>query len=200
MSRVDSVIVLFFILFGVTSCGDGSLKPEEVAALSLSDAMEPRQTENKKSMIRYYLAENNIVADKESAFYDCLSHKMHTKNPDIKVGTIFGWCRQEYLVNGKFVNTYYNLDGIDSQFDTLYGAHKQLEALLKTKIRPENEYVRKKTLYRKVLSGEGAPYLVVSTWFGEETPTGYTSYFKITANTDIQTGDILKVIEVEQLQ
>jgi len=151
---------------------------------------EYRQEEkdSRRDVVAEFIAYKGLPESFVGGFYRCLSQTVYTKDNNLTVGKALGWCYMDYSDDPLSLDNWVDFDYFDKQFSGWNGSHYALEKLIKSGMDDKNSYEHIKTDYRLVLNKN--PRAIVSTTF-------FNNKVKQTVNAeiDIETGDILKIIQ-----
>lgn len=159
---------------------------------TLEDWSNISKSEREK-WISYFMADKSLPEKEKELFYRCMSQNSMTKLNTLRVGEVLGWCKADYEQDPTRLSKMLNFDNFETQFSPWDGSHRKLEKFIKSLMNDEASYDHIKTTYRLVLNEN--PRAIVTTTFKGRNVFGGMIKQSITAAVDIETGDILEIIE-----
>ncbi|MEO3293446.1 hypothetical protein ABHD31_09850 [Enterobacter cloacae] len=126
-------------------------------------------------------------------FYSCVSEYSYTKSEGLQLGMVLSWCKTDYDNDPGSLSKRINFDTFEDQFSHWNGTYKPLEARIKETMHDDSSYKHVETTYRLLL--KDTPHAIVSTTFRGSNVYGAIVKQTISADVDIKTGQIIKIVE-----
>lgn len=214
-SRSKAVIVYLgaFLVFAVigsqlsTDKKDATVQPQEPEKVIETVASKPKIPEFKypqmtlkeyrneaqvtrQDIVKNYLASVPFDDSHFDIFYSCLSQISYTKNEDLKLSEVFGWCKADFDRSVSALNDRINMDNFMSNFAKYDGAYRPLEKQIKNDMNDSSSYSHESTSYRMDLNAK-PPVATVITSFTEKNQYNATVKQRAVAKVNIITGDII---------
>lgn len=162
------------------------------ATMTLSD-YRSKAKNDRQSIVKNYLSSEDIPASSFSGFYSCLSEYTMTGAKDLQLKEVLGWCATEYKENPKSLDAKVNFDNFFENFSTWDGSYTPLVAVIKTGMHDEDSYKHISTSYN-LQSLSNKPHAFVSTTFSGTNAYGAKVKNTVTADVDVKTGNLIKIV------
>ncbi|WP_405468942.1 hypothetical protein ACGTI2_14660 [Morganella morganii] len=144
----------------------------------------------RQDIVKNYLASVPFDDSHFDVFYSCLSQMSYTKNTDLKLGEVLGWCKADFDRSVSALNDRVNLDNFISKFSSFDGSYRPLEKQIKNDMNDSRSYSHESTTYRMDLSAKPPVATVITTFTGKNQYNA-TVKQRAVAKVDIITGDII---------
>ncbi|EAZ5991672.1 hypothetical protein RLQ00_001638 [Salmonella enterica] len=148
--------------------------------------------ETRHDIINSYVKFKSIPASAFDAFYACMSEYTFTKDGELKLGDVLGWCFNDFEKDPQSLNTKVNLDSFKENFSGWDGAYRPLEKVIKNGMNDKSSYKHITTVYQLFLND--APYAIVKTTFSGTNSFGGIVKQTVAAKVNVRTGDIDSII------
>lgn len=206
---ICGMIVMSFIV-GVSQ-EIGIIEPAKTKPAQAAAKTEPKEEkyEYENMLLSEYMEESkgdrieiaeefvkvkNLPDSANAAFHRCLSDMSRNKSKELTVGKVIEWCLHDYKNEPKSMAKYINYDAFEEQFGVWNGAHFALERFIKMNMNDPDSYEHDKTTYR-IVATDTERYAVISTTFRGKNGFGGTVRNTVVAKTNIDTGDIIEILE-----
>ncbi|HAS8353140.1 TPA: hypothetical protein I7721_18805 [Vibrio vulnificus] len=157
--------------------------------MSLEEYRNEAKT-TRQDIVKNYLASVPFDSSYFDLIYNCLSQMSYTKNTDLKLGEVLGWCKADLDRSVSALNDRVNLDNFMSNFAKYDGAYLPLEKQIKNDMNDRSSYSHVSTTYRMDLSAKPPVATVITTFTGKNQYNA-TIKQRAVAKVDIITGDII---------
>ncbi len=144
-------------------------------------------------IVKNYVEFKEMPTNTNDGMYACLSELSLTKDGELKLSDVLGWCYGDYEKSPTSLDKKINLDVFQSNFSGWDGAYRPLEKLIKANMNDDSSYKHVSTTYRLLLGKD--PHAVVKTTFKGTNVYGAIVKQMIAVRVDIKTGEIVGVVE-----
>lgn len=144
----------------------------------------------RQDIVKNYLASVPFDGSHFDIFYSCLSQMSYTKNTDLTLAEVLGWCKADFDRSVSALNDRINLDNFISKFSSFDGSYRPLEKQIKNDMNDSRSYSHESTTYRMDLSAKPPVATVITTFTGKNQYNA-TVKQRAVAKVDIITGDII---------
>lgn len=154
------------------------------------------RNESKKTrhdIVNSYIDFKEVPATASDAFYACMSEYTFTKDDELKLGDVLGWCFNDYENDPNSLNNKINLDTFQSNFSGWDGSYRPLEKLIKDNMNDDSSYKHVSTVYHLVLNKD--PHAIVKTTFRGTNAYGGMVKQTVAARVDVRTGEIDSILD-----
>lgn len=152
---------------------------------------EPKETRHE--IVSNYVDFKGVSDSATDSFYACISEYMFTKNDELKLGDVLGWCYGDFERDPLSLNSKINLDTFQGNFSGWDGSYRPLEKLIKASMNDDSSYKHVSTVYHLVLNKD--PHAVVKTTFRSTNTYGGVIKQTVAARVDVRTGEIVSILE-----
>lgn len=152
---------------------------------------EPKQT--RYNIINNYVELKKLPASAASDFYACMSEYTFTKDGELKLGDVLGWCFGDYEKDQSSLSNKINLDAFKDNFSGWDGSYRPLEKRIKESMNNEPSYKHISTTYHLQLNKD--PHAIVKTTFSGTNAFGGIVKQTIAARVNVRTGEIESFID-----
>ncbi len=159
--------------------------------MSLKEYRNEAQS-TRQDIVKNYLESVSFDDSHFDIFYSCLSQMSYTKNTDLKLGEVLGWCKADFDRSASALNDRVNLDNFVSKFSSFDGSYRPLEKQIKNDMNDRESYSHEETSYWIHLN-EKPPVATVVTTFTGKNLYNATVKQQAVATVDIITGDIISI-------
>jgi hypothetical protein len=211
-NRKKSSLVYFAICIIVSAIG-ASLSPKQATAPQAATAPAATQPQKKefeyatktlndwrlsskkkrRNIIETFTKINEFPQSSINGFYGCVSEYSYTKSKDLQLGMVLDWCQGDYKNDPTSLDNRVTFDTFEDQFNHWSGAYKPLETAIKKSMNNDDSYEHVETTYRVMM--KGTPHAIVSTTFKGTNAYGAVVKQTVSADVDIKTGQIIKILE-----
>lgn len=136
---------------------------------------------------------NEFPQSSINGFYGCVSEYSYTKSKDLQLGMVLDWCQADYKNDPASLANRVTFDTFEDQFSHWSGTYKPLETVIKKSMNDDDSYKHVETTFRVMMKGD--PHAIVSTTFKGSNAYGAIVKQTVSADVDIKTGQIIKIIE-----
>ncbi|HEY2452301.1 MAG TPA: hypothetical protein VGI71_06715 [Scandinavium sp.] len=168
-------------------------KEFEYADLSLGDYRDKFQ-EKRHEIITSYAEFKNIPQSAIDGLYACMSQYAFTKDRELKLNEVLGWCHTEYETTPDTLAKLINIDSFTSNFSGWDGAYRPLEKLIKNNMNDDGSYKHVETRIAQ-LELKNDPYAIIKTTFKGKNAFGGVIKETVTARVDVRTGEVEKILQ-----
>ncbi|WP_133624774.1 hypothetical protein [Erwinia sp. LJJL01] len=140
-----------------------------------------------------YLVYKSISASAAGGFYACLSEFTFTKNGELKLGDVLGWCLGDYEKDPASLSRKINLDVFQDNFSGWDGSYRPLEKMIKSSMHDDSSYKHDSTVYHVLLSKD--PHAIVKTTFRGTNSYGGVVKQTVAARVDVRTGEVIEILD-----
>ena len=144
-------------------------------------------------IVKNYVEFKEMPTNTNDGMYACLSELSLTKDGELKLSDVLGWCYGDYEKSPTSLDKKINFDVFQSNFSGWDGAYRPLEKLIKANMNDDSSYKHVSTTYRLLLGND--PHAVVKTTFKGTNVYGAIVKQMIAVRVDIKTGEIVGVVE-----
>lgn len=144
----------------------------------------------RQDIVKNYLESVSFDDSYFDIFYSCLSQMSYTKNEELKLNGVLGWCKADFDRSASALNDRVNLDNFVSKFSSFDGSYRPLEKQIKNDMNDRSSYSHESTTYRMDLSVKPPVATVITTFTGKNQYNA-TVKQRALAKIDIITGDII---------
>lgn len=144
----------------------------------------------RQDIVKNYLASVPFDGSHFDIFYSCLSQMSYTKNTDLTLAEVLGWCKADFDRSVSALNDRVNLDNFVSKFSSFDGSYRPLEKQIKNDMNDSRSYSHESTTYRMDLNAKPPVATVITTFTGKNQYNA-TVKQRAVAKVDIITGDII---------
>lgn len=152
---------------------------------------EPKKTRH--DIVNSYIDFKEVPVTASDAFYACMSEYTFTKDDELKLGDVLGWCFNDYEKDPKSLNNKINLDTFQSNFSGWDGSYRPLEKLIKENMNDDSSYKHVSTVYHLVLNKD--PHAIVKTTFRGTNAYGGVVKQTVAARVNVRTGEVTSIID-----
>ncbi|RDQ32878.1 hypothetical protein C4A40_03770 [Escherichia coli] len=151
---------------------------------------EPKKTRH--DIVNSYIDFKEVPVTASDAFYACMSEYTFTKDDELKLGDVLGWCFNDYEKDPQSLNNKINLDTFQSNFSGWDGSYRPLEKLIKENMNDDSSYKHVSTVYHLILNKD--PHAIVKTTFRGTNAYGGVVKQTIAARVNVKTGEIVSIL------
>jgi hypothetical protein len=172
-----------------------ALKPKtfEFADLSLGDYRGTPQEKRHEIIINY--AEFKAMPQSSiDGMYACMSQNAFTKDHELKLNDVLGWCYAGYEAKPDELAETINIDSFTSNFSGWDGAYRPLEKLIKVNMDDDGSYKHVETRITR-LNFTKDPHAIIKTVFKGKNAFGGVVKETVTARVSVRTGEIEKILQ-----
>lgn len=148
--------------------------------------------EERHEIVKKYVDFKSVPPSATDAFYACMSEFSFTKDDELKVGEVLGWCFNNFESDPISLNSKINLDTFKSNFSGWDGSYRPLEKLIKSGMNDDSSYKHVETVYHLILNKD--PHAIVKTTFRGTNAYGGVVKESITARVDVKTGEVVSIL------
>lgn len=145
------------------------------------------------AIVNDYLVNKSIPASAADGFYACLSEYTFTKNGELKLGDVLGWCLNDYEKDRDSLSRKINFDVFLDNFSGWDGSYRPLENLIKDNMDNSSSYKHISTVYHVILNED--PHAIVKTTYREKNSYGGIVKQTTAARVNLKTGKVIDVIK-----
>lgn len=142
---------------------------------------------------------NEVDAEYHDAFYRCLGDKVRSKNGDLELETVMGWCLGDYERDPdkfKMQQSAYSYFDLKEQFSDWDGSHRSSVEAIKRAMHDGSSYKHVETRYNIIRVDDSKIHLIVMTRFRGTNLFGGVVTSLARTTVDAETGHVLN-IEIE---
>lgn len=153
------------------------------------------RNESKKArheIVNKYIDFKGVPTIATDAFYACMSEFSFTKDDELKIGEVLGWCFNDYESDPTALNSKINLDTFKSNFSGWDGSYRPLEKMIKASMNDDASYKHVETVYHLILNKD--PHAIVKTTFRGTNAYGAVVKESISARVDVKTGEVVSIL------
>lgn len=143
------------------------------------------------AIVNDYLVYKSIPASAADDFYACLSEFTFTKNGELKLDDVLGWCFGDYEKNPASLSSKINLDVFQDNFSGWDGSYRPLEKMIKSNMNDDSSYKHDSTVFHVLLGKD--PHAIVKTTFRGTNAYGGLIKQAVTARVDVRTGEVVSM-------
>lgn len=144
-------------------------------------------------IVKNYVEFKGMPTKTNDGMYACLSELSLTKDGELKLSDVLGWCYGDYEKSPTSLDKKINFDVFQSNFSGWDGSYRPLEKLIKANMNDDSSYKHVSTTYRLLLGND--PHAVVKTTFRGTNTYGGVVKQSVAARVDVRTGEIVSVID-----
>lgn len=148
--------------------------------------------DNRHKIVNSFVDFKSVPASATNAFYACMSEFSFTKDAELKVGDVLGWCFNNFESDPKSLNDKINLDTFEGNFSGWDGSYRPLEKLIKASMNDDSSYKHVETVYHLILNKD--PHAIVKTTFRGTNAYGAVVKESISARVDVKTGEVVSIL------
>lgn len=152
---------------------------------------EPKGTRH--DIVNNYVDFKSVPASAADVFYACMSEYTFTKNDELKLGDVLGWCFNDFERDPNSLNNKINLDAFQGNFSGWDGSYRPLEKLIKNNMNDDSSYKHVATVYQLILNKD--PHAIVKTTFRGTNAYGGVVKQTIAARVDVRTGEVVSILD-----
>ncbi|MGR7152902.1 hypothetical protein ACU61Q_06580 [Klebsiella aerogenes] len=152
---------------------------------------EPKETRH--DIVKDYVGFKGVPANATNAFYACMSEYTFTKDENLKLGDVLGWCFNDFERDPQSLNSKINLDTFKSNFSGWDGSYRPLEKMIKDSMNDDSSYKHVSTVYHLILNKD--PHAIVKITFRGTNTNGGVIKQTVTARIDVRTGDVVSILD-----
>lgn len=145
-------------------------------------------------IVNDYLVYKSIPDNAADGFYACLSEFTYTKNGELKLGDVLGWCFGDYEKNPASLSRKINLDVFQDNFSSWDGSYRPLEKMIKSSMNDDSSYKHDSTVYHLILNND--PHAVVKTTFHGTNAYGGVVKQTVAARINLRTGEVDSILDI----
>lgn len=149
--------------------------------------------DNRHKIVNSFVDFKSVPASATNAFYACMSEFSFTKDAELKVGDVLGWCFNNFESDPKSLNNKINLDTFEGNFSGWDGSYRPLEKLIKASMNDDSSYKHVETVYHLILNKD--PHAIVKTTFRGTNAYGGVVKQTVAARVDVRTGQVVSIID-----
>ncbi|MCE9966799.1 hypothetical protein LZ654_18420 [Lelliottia amnigena] len=151
---------------------------------------EPKDTRHK--IVSNYVEFKGIPASWDEGFYACMSEFTFSKDGELELKAVLGWCFNDYEREPKSLSTKINLDNFQGNFSGWDGSYRPLEKIIKANMNNDSSYKHVSTTYHLILNKD--PHAIVKTTFRGTNAYGGVVKETIAARINVRTGEIISIV------
>lgn len=163
-------------------------KEFEFADLSLGDYRGKFQGK-RREIIDNYAEFKNMPKPAIDGLYACMSQYAFTKDRELKLGEVLGWCYMGYEKTPDRLAATINIDSFTSNFSGWDGAYRPLEKIIKKSMNDDDSYKHIETRITQ-LEFVKDPHATIKTTFKGKNAYGGIVKETVTARVNIKTGEV----------
>lgn len=152
---------------------------------------EPKETRHK--IVSDFVNFKGIPGSYDGAFYACMSEYTFSKDGELKLGDVLGWCFNDYESEPNSLNTKINLDAFQGNFSGWNGSYRPLEKLIKAGMNDDSSFKHVSTVYHLILNKD--PHAIVKTTFRGTNAYGGVVKQTVAARVDVRTGEVVSILD-----
>ncbi|WP_426767366.1 hypothetical protein [Erwinia aphidicola] len=145
------------------------------------------------AIVNDYLVYKSIPVSAADDFYSCLSEFTFTKNGELKLDGVLGWCFGDYEKNPASLSSKINLDVFQENFSGWDGSYRPLEKMIKSSMNDDSSYKHDSTVYHLILNND--PHAVVKTTFHGTNAYGGVVKQTVAARINLRTGEVVSILD-----
>lgn len=149
--------------------------------------------QERHEMVGEYVRFKSVPEIATEDFYACMSEYSVTKDKDLNLEDVLGWCNASYTSDPKSLSQKINLDAFLKNFSGWDGSYRPLEKLIKRSMNDDSSYKHVETSYSLFLVKD--PHAVVNTTFRGSNQYGGIVKQTVSARVNIRSGEIEKILE-----
>lgn len=148
--------------------------------------------DTRHKIVTNYIEFKGLPASADDAFYACMSEFTFSKDGELKLNDVLGWCFNDYERDPTSLSSKINLDNFQGNFSGWDGSYRPLEKLIKTNMNDDSSYKHVSTTYHLVLNKD--PHAIVKTTFRGANAYGGVVKETIAARINVRTGEIVSIV------
>lgn len=148
--------------------------------------------EERHEIVNKYVNFKSVPTSATDAFYACMSEFSFTKDDELKLGEVLGWCFNNYESDPTSLNDKINLDTFKGNFSGWDGSYRPLEKMIKASMNDDSSYKHVETVYHLILNKD--PHAIVKTTFRGTNAYGAVVKESISARIDVKTGEVVSIL------
>lgn len=148
--------------------------------------------EERHEIVNKYVNFKSVPTSATDAFYACMSEFSFTKDDELKLGEVLGWCFNNYENDPTSLNDKINLDTFKGNFSGWDGSYRPLEKMIKASMNDDSSYKHVETVYHLILNKD--PHAIVKTTFRGTNAYGAVVKESISARVDVKTGEVVSIM------
>ena len=152
---------------------------------------EPKETRH--DIVKSYVGFKAVPANATNAFYACMSEYTFTKDDNLKLGDVLGWCFNDFERDPQSLNSKINLDTFKSNFSGWDGSYRPLEKMIKDSMNDDSSYKHVSTVYHLILNKD--PHAIVKTTFRGTNAYGGVVKQTVAARVNVRTGEVESILD-----
>lgn len=149
--------------------------------------------DNRHKIVNSFVDFKSVPASATNAFYACMSEFSFTKDAELKVGDVLGWCFNNFESDPKSLNNKINLDTFEGNFSGWDGSYCPLEKLIKASMNDDSSYKHVETVYHLILTKD--PHAIVKTTFRGTNAYGGVVKQTVAARVNVRTGEVDSILD-----
>ncbi|HDG1666709.1 TPA: hypothetical protein PFE31_000941 [Kluyvera ascorbata] len=149
--------------------------------------------EDRHEIINKYVDFKSVPTSATDAFYACMSEFSFTKDDELNIGEVLGWCFNNFKSDPNSLNSKINLDTFKGNFSGWDGSYRPLEKLIKAGMNDDSSYKHVETVYHLILNKD--PHAIVKTTFRGTNAYGGVVKQTVAARVDVRTGQVVSIID-----
>ncbi|EOO7438042.1 hypothetical protein CR897_RS15635 [Escherichia coli] len=151
------------------------------------------QKQTRHEIVNAYVAFKHLPASSANVFYSCMSENTFSKDGELKLEDVLGWCFNDYERDHHALDNKINLDNFQDNFSGWDGSYRPLEKLIKAGMNDDSSYKHVDTTYRLILNQD--PHAIVKTTFRGTNAYGGVVKQSVSARVDVRTGEVLTILD-----
>lgn len=144
----------------------------------------------RQDIVKNYLASVPFDGSHFDIFYSCLSQMSYTKNTDLTLNEVLGWCKADFDRSISALNDRINFDNFIDNFSSWDGSFRPLERQIKNDMNDSDSYSHVSTTFRADINA-APPVAFVTTVFSGKNRFNATVKQRAIAKVNISIGDII---------
>ncbi|HDC4837602.1 TPA: hypothetical protein O8U60_002286 [Enterobacter cloacae] len=149
--------------------------------------------ETRHKIVTNYIDFKGLPSGADDAFYACMSEFTFSKDGELQLNKVLGWCFNDYESDPKSLNSKINLDAFQGNFSGWNGSYRPLEKLIKANMNDDSSFKHLSTKYHLILGKD--PHAIVKTTFRGTNAFGGVVKETVAARVDVRTGEVVSIIE-----
>jgi len=168
-------------------------KKFEYSDLSLGDYRGKPQ-EKRHTIISSYAEFKAMPQSSVEGVYACMSQNAFTKDRELKLNDVLGWCYAVYESKPEELAATINIDPFTRNFSGWDGAYRPLEKLIKENMNDDGSYKHVETHITQ-LDLTKDPHAIIKTTFKGKNAFGGVMKETVIARVSVKTGEIEKILQ-----
>ncbi|HED2958160.1 TPA: hypothetical protein R4Z85_002713 [Enterobacter hormaechei subsp. steigerwaltii] len=149
--------------------------------------------ETRHKIVANYVEFKGLPASANDAFYACMSEFTFSKDGELQLNQVLGWCFNDYERDPESLNSKINLDTFQGNFSGWDGSYRPLEKVIKASMNDDSSYKHVSTVYHLILNKD--PHAIVKTTFRGTNDYGGVVKQTVAARVNVRTGEVDSILD-----